>query len=80
MNTCYKMEFNAKDNNYIVKPLGQNKNVDRKKINGVLQLHNSAWIAKSKQELIDHATSIIEERIAKHRKAIENLSEREIIS
>lgn len=79
MNTCYKLEYNSTTNKYTIKPLGSNWNVDRSKVNGVLQLSNYSWVARHKQELVDHAENMVKEQIEKYKRIIARLEEREII-
>lgn len=79
MSRCFRMDYNSRTNKYSISMMGSTNLVDHSKLDGVLKVTSTAWVSKNKNDLIEYANNNIAERIEKHKKAIENLIEREII-
>lgn len=75
----YKLTLNSHINSYEIKLLGANRNIDVKKVDGVIKFNNG-WIAPTKNELITHAQNLIDADILKCEEKLSRLRERTISS
>ena len=51
----HQMKFEPKENKYVITKLAPGRNIDTSKIDSLTQFSQYLWVARRKQDLIDHA-------------------------
>ncbi len=79
MPTYHQMQYKPKENKYIISKLAPSKNMDISKIDEVMKYSYNLWVAKRKQDLIDHAEEMKANKITQYKNMIRKINSGKVI-
>lgn len=79
MPTYHQMQYKPKENKYIISKLAPSKNMDTSKIDEVMKYSYNLWVAKRKQDLIDHAEEMKANKITQYKNMIRKINSGKVI-
>lgn len=79
MPTYHQMQYKPKENKYIISKLAPSKNMDTSKIDEVVKYSYNLWVAKRKQDLIDHAEEMKANKITQYKNMIRKINSGKVI-
>lgn len=74
----HQMKYESKENKYIISKLAPSRNMDTTKIDKVMKYSHNLWLAKRKQDLIDHAEEMKANKISEYKNMIRKINRRVI--